>query len=367
MAASSPSNLTYVPSFDGLRALAVGLVMLVHYRAVFLGGWIGVPLFFVLSGFLITRILYNAKETTPNLKAYLKAFWIRRALRIFPLSMGFMLLCEILWLFTSAPKTWLVARPWLLTYTLNFGHMFNIVPISDVYTHFWSLAVEEQFYLIWPFVVWFLDRAALRIVVISILLLAPLLRFIFVETGTFTAEQLYFFTPTLLDSFAVGAALVLFDFRWIRKVRWWLIIVVGVTLLSGMIANWYQGWHFTLWCLGYPYNMPAHLQYVWGYSLLYCSAGLLVLGCLRNELNFFSNKLLVDIGKISYGIYIIHRPVFRVIVAIEPFIKTYLGMTLGRIFCFALFVVASLLLAKLSFRYFETPFLRLKSRFKYAT
>ena len=353
------------PSLDGLRALAVGLVMLVHYRAIFLGGWIGVPLFFVLSGFLITRILLNAKETAPDIKSFLKTFWIRRSLRIFPLSIAFFLLCEVMWWFTAIPKTWPVARLWLFTYTLNFGHMFNLVPISDVYTHFWSLAVEEQFYLVWPFIIWFLSRRILRIVVISILIAAPMLRWLFVETGTFSAEQLYFFTPTLLDSFAAGAAIVLFDLQWIRHIRWWLAIVTSITILAGMAANWYQGIHFVLWCMGYPYNMPAHFQYVWGYSLLDITAVLLIVGCLRDELKLFSNKILVTIGKISYGLYIIHRPVFRVVTAIEPWLKVHVGVNFARVICLIFFLFTSLLLAKLSFRYFETPFLRLKSRFIY--
>jgi peptidoglycan/LPS O-acetylase OafA/YrhL len=367
MNVNSSSTSNYVPSLDGLRALAVALVMAVHYKTKFGGGWIGVPLFFVLSGFLITRILLEAKESACGLGDFLRVFWVRRALRIFPLFLAFMFLGEFLWWATSVPVTWPVARPWLYTYMLNFGHMFNIVPISDVYTHFWSLAVEEQFYLLWPFVIWFTSRKLLRFSTIVLLIGAPVCRILLVEGGIYSADQLYFFTPTLLDSFAAGAAIALFDFQWIRNIRWWVLIGALLTIAAGMSANWYQGVRFVLWCMGYPYNMPAHLQYVWGYSFLNITAALLVLGCLRGELNFFANKVLVNVGKISYGIYIIHRPVFRVVEVVEPWIKLHFGRVATQLICMFLFLAASFILAKLSYHYFELPFLKLKARFSFGS
>ncbi|MES1195775.1 MAG: acyltransferase [Steroidobacter sp.] len=355
-----------IAALDGVRALAVALVMAVHYHEKFGGGWIGVQLFFVLSGFLITRILLNAKTTAAGMPDFLKVFWIRRALRIFPLYVLFLLIGETLWWMTASPVTWPVARPWLWTYSLNFGHMLGLVPISDVYSHFWSLAVEEQFYLLWPLLIWFLSRKALGYLVICILLFAPMLRYALVESGVVTTYQLYFLTPTLFDAFATGAALVLFDWQWIKQVRWWLLGMVSVTIMAGMLANLQDGLHFSLWSLGYPYFMPHALQYAWGYTLLNITAALLLLACMRNELAVFSNRHVAGLGKISYGIYIIHRPVYRMITAAQPHLAGHIAPLLLHALNVLFFVAGTLLMAKLSYRYFETPFLRLKRYFEYS-
>ncbi|HEX2585958.1 MAG TPA: acyltransferase [Steroidobacteraceae bacterium] len=356
---------SYVPSLDGLRALAVALVMAVHYHEEFGGGWVGVQLFFVLSGFLITRILLDAKSTATSLGGFLKAFWIRRALRIFPLFFAFMLVVEIFWQLASVPQTWPTARPWLLTYTLNFGHMFYFVPISDVYSHFWSLAVEEQFYLVWPFVIWFLSISALRVVVIFLLIATPLTRWWLVKTGIVEPYQLYFLTPTLLDSFAAGAALVLFDLQWIRNVRGWLFGTLAVTLLSGLLVNLHQGFHFALWSLGYPYFMQRAFQYAWGYTLLNLSAAILILACVRGASGIFANSMLVRLGKVSYGIYVIHRPLYKLITLAQPWLVEHFALMIARIISGGVFIFGSVLLAFLSYRFLETPFLKLKSNFRY--
>jgi len=362
---TSSRAIPYVRSLDGLRALAVALVMAVHYHEKLGGGWVGVQLFFVLSGFLITRILLDAKATATSLGAFLKAFWIRRVLRIFPLFFAFMILGEIFWQLTSLPQTWPTARPWLLTYTLNFGHMLHLVPISDVYSHFWSLAVEEQFYLLWPFVIWFLGRSALRAVIIVLMIATPLVRWGLVQTGLSDTYQLYFLTPTLLDSFAAGAALVLFDLQWIRHGRWWVLGALAITLISGISVNLQQGWHFALWSLGYPYFMPSAFQYAWGYTLLNITAALLVFACTQNAFNVFSNRVLVQLGKVSYGIYVIHRPVYRLVEAIQPRLVEHLPSIMVHITSLSIFVIGSALLALISYRYLETPFLKLKVRFRY--
>lgn len=359
------SKLDNITALDGVRALAVALVMAVHYHEQFGGGWIGVQLFFVLSGFLITRILLNAKSEAAGIGAYLKVFWARRVLRIFPLYIAFLLVGEVLWHFTAVPQTWPVARPWLWTYLLNFGHMLGLVPISDVYSHFWSLAVEEQFYLLWPFVIWFSSDRVLRALVVAMLALMPLVRVLLVHFNVVTTFQLYFFTPTLMDGFAAGAALVLFDLQWMQRVRWWAVGGAVVTIALGVLVNVQNGVHFAIWSLGYPYFMANDLQYAWGYTLLNLTAALLILACVRGEASLFANRYLTAFGKISYGVYIIHRPVYRVITALTPHLAAYLPSLVLRGLNVIVFVAGSTLLAFLSYRYFETPFLKLKRHFMY--
>jgi len=362
--ATTDSRINII-ALDGVRALAVLLVMAVHYHERFGGGWVGVQIFFVLSGFLITRILVNAKETASGLTSYLKVFWIRRALRIFPLYVLFLLIGELMWWFTAAPVTWPTARPWLWTYTLNFGHMFGMVPISDVYSHFWSLAVEEQFYVLWPFLIWFLGRKTLRYLIIAMLLITPILRYAVVAANVLDTSQLYFFTPTLMDAFAAGAALVLFDLSWIKQVRWWLAGAVLTTVAAGMLANLGMGLHFSVWSLGYPYFMPNAFEYVWGYTMLNVTSALLLLACIQDQVGLFANRYVAGLGKISYGVYIVHRPMYRIVVALQSNLATHLRPSVASLVSVVVFLVGSITLAWISFWFFENPLLKLKRYFSY--
>ncbi len=349
--------MQYIRSLDGLRALAILLVMSVHYHQKFGGGWMGVELFFVISGYLITRILLAARNNS-NFGQFLGRFYVRRTLRIFPLYFGFVALLAIASVCLNLPPNWHQVRPWLLTYTLNFGHMFHYVPVDDLYSHFWSLAVEEQFYLVWPFIVWSLSRTALRHTVVAILLLAPLLRAFMVAQGA-QPEQLYFFTPCQMDAFAAGAALTLFDVRIARP----LPVLLGVgtlTIVLGVLANWQFNPKYALATAGYPYYMPHYLQYAWGYSLLNVCGALAILTCLQDGLRWLEWPALVHIGQISYGLYVFHRPVVGLLDRYA--LQLPLSGVLMQMMNVLLYAGISYMLALLSYRYFETPFLRLKER-----
>jgi peptidoglycan/LPS O-acetylase OafA/YrhL len=258
------------------------------------------------------------------------------------------------------PANWAAVRPWLLTYTLNFAHMFERVPVDDMYTHFWSLAVEEQFYLVWPFVVWSLSRVALQRTVLCILMLAPILRAFMVAHGAQPA-QLYFFTPCQMDAFAAGAAVAVFNVRVPNPLRS-LLLVGAVTVLAGVVANWAFNYKFAIASGGYPYYMPHYLQYVWGYSLLNVCAALTIVGCLQGAFPWLSAPWLVHIGRISYGIYVFHRPVIGMLDRfVAPQLQT--GNRMGMLVIPALYVGISYALAWLSFNLFEVQFLKLKDRF----
>src|SRR5688572_5325775 len=184
-------SLYYIRSLDGIRALAVFLVILFHWKLPLLHlefGWSGVSIFFVLSGYLITRILINSKQTT--LGHYLKVFYVKRTLRIFPLYYGyliafglFLVLVKVFSLpgFTrdilSIKSEFLL----LLTYTYNFSQLLHLLGEhvqrgSMFIGHLWSLSVEEQFYLIFPFVVYFCSTKSLRYILLAIVVLCPILR-----------------------------------------------------------------------------------------------------------------------------------------------------------------------------------------------
>jgi hypothetical protein len=211
----------HLPELDGVRGAAIAMVMALHFvnngitptnlleraavKVTNYGLW-GVDLFFVLSGFLITGILVESK----NARGYFRNFFVRRALRIFPLYYGTLLI-----LLALASTASLVAlepellelrdlSPWLWPYLTNVylgPHTDFSIPYVS---HFWSLAIEEHFYLVWPFAIWFLPhRAAMRACVV-LGAVALLLRIAF---ATFAPDQLYasVLTPTRIDSLCAGA------------------------------------------------------------------------------------------------------------------------------------------------------------------
>ena len=169
---------THLPGLDGLRGTAIIAVLLCHYTllmpkdrllpGLLENGWAGVDLFFVLSGFLITGILFDAR----NRQHFFRNFYLRRILRIFPLYYAFLvILCIVLLMLHPRDGTqdlW-HAQPWLWTYTVNIwlAHQQTWTAWTDMIGPLWSLSVEEQFYLVWPLVVFSLSqRHLMRVCVV---------------------------------------------------------------------------------------------------------------------------------------------------------------------------------------------------------
>ena len=202
----------HIDSLDGVRAIAVLLVIAFHFWLLLDGpkGWVGriapwgqtgVPLFFVLSGFLITGILLDSKSTVH----YFKNFFARRSLRILPLYYAtltvFYLILPLAGLRVWAP----ISRQfWYWVYLQNIPLTFHWPEEGP--THFWSLAVEEHYYLIWPFLVRHLDRGRLLKVLAAAIAISVLVRIPMMYAG----DELFYFTVCRLDGLAVGSALAIF-------------------------------------------------------------------------------------------------------------------------------------------------------------
>ena len=200
---------------DGIRCLAMILVIGIHFR-LFWFGWVGLQLFFVLSGFLITRILIDHADETP--RDYFLKFYARRALRIFPAFYAFIIAFLLIsWLIDAAPRT---TQYWEYAST----YIYNIVVALDnekhrfFIGHFWSLCVEEQFYLVWPLIIYFTPRRHLKPAMIGIILLAPLCRYLtyyhwswFDNSGWLPAT--YLLPTSHMDAFAMGALLAIHPFK----------------------------------------------------------------------------------------------------------------------------------------------------------
>lgn len=359
-----------VKALDGLRGLAILLVMLFH-TGLLDAGWMGVNLFFVLSGYLITQVLLPWTER--DLGFYLKRFWWRRSLRIFPLFYTFIGIVVVIFLFTGLPHNTLTELPYLLTYSINFRGLFTLHRDSEFFNFIWSLCVEEQFYLVWPLVVFFFRKKNLGRIALAILILSPLLRF---GLGEYWAEAhgnrlgvggaMYILPFTQLDGFMIGAFLAIAGDRvprnWIKP---WFFLSLFAFAVSGAIC------YFALreknsdlhWSsLGFPIASWALWMYVWLYTLLASLFGSMVAWLTRLETGMFSNVFswapLRFLGKISYGLYLIHLPLNRIIGMKFPLPDTYAG----RLLYFIPFAALSILIAWISFQFFESRFLKMKDR-----
>jgi peptidoglycan/LPS O-acetylase OafA/YrhL len=371
----------HMPGLDGLRGLAILMVMVVHFGggiahgasgadrwvSRFMGaGWIGVDLFFVLSGFLITGILYDTKGTP----GCLRNFYARRVLRIFPLYYGALLVLLVglpLIGRGSMPGVEKVAQNqgWLWVYCSNFAAVF----IDDkVFTgglvqagHFWSLAVEEQFYLVWPLVVLLLRRETLMKVCAVVIVAVVGLRIGLVARGF---ERIYFFTPGRLDVLMAGALLSL-TLRGGRAVETlvpmgrWIFAACGTALAAIWLVRGLES-----------YDWPMTTV---GYTLLagfFAAAIILVLAApqssWRNKI--FSGRALGFFGKYSYGLYVFHS-------ALEPTFRRYFSVNLlvdhvfhhywpARFAYMTMAMGISVLAAWLSWHVYEKQFLKFKRFFE---
>jgi peptidoglycan/LPS O-acetylase OafA/YrhL len=302
----STGNAEYMPQLDTLRAVAVFAVMIHHFfpaerlpdpwAGLPWGQW-GVQLFFVLSGFLITGILLRAKlgierQEIGSLFA-LRQFYIRRFLRIMPIYY----LVVVLGIIFNFETTREITVP-LLTHTLNF-HMAYEGVYDKVYAHFWSLNVEEHFYLVWPWLVTFLPRRSLIILLLTVVLMAPLCRIELYEAWGSPAG--FILTPSSLDVLSMGALLAfarerfgtegLFYQRGLPCVAIIGLVLVTLVKLPLTIFSWQL--------VDYLWGLGAGLLFF--FIVAHASKG--VDGALGWLLNFPGLRY---IGKLSYGIYLYH-------------------------------------------------------------
>jgi peptidoglycan/LPS O-acetylase OafA/YrhL len=347
----------YLPSLDNLRALAVGMVVVFHvgqgrvgsphdvfgrvlFRATELGGW-GVDLFFVLSGFLITRILLE----TRGKPGYFRSFYARRVLRIFPLYYLYLVLLAVALALIPVAQ---VARdafergwPWYALYLTNIKLVYSYDLDPGSVQHLWSLAVEEHFYLLWPAVVALVPPRMLLPLVLGAIVLVAAGRVLWLARGA-DPFAVHVLTWTRLDALLIGAALAIvrLDPTVSQRLERTAPLLAGGALAGAFVSG------------------PA-LRYT--FVAVMCAA--VLARCVatderRRSLPMRRSSVLGRIGVISYGIYVFH---FFFVLTLTPHMRDMFGFqTIG--FCIALFVVAfpTWVCAELSFRWVESPALALK-------
>ena len=355
-AAQDPGHLVQL---DGLRAIAVMLVLFAHFipgnflfRAPL--GEAGVMIFFVLSGYLITRILLRARRLVDDgqqSRAYtLRQFFARRTIRIFPLYYLVTLLMLGLDIANGRP-----AAAWLLTYTTNFAMSFYPDLVPGRYSHFWTLAIEEQFYLVWPLLIVFTPSRWLTTAVSA----AVAASFTCVVLGLSGVGPLGPLPHLFVYVLGAGALLAITEERgWPMKV----LLVMGVAGFLSFATSWAaEASHGRLptWMgESHVHNAGATLAAVW-----------LVAGAARG-FNGPAARLLTCrparyIGQISYGIYIIHMFVPPLMAKLPlPFFQNYGDMDPLRSATVRLtWMAVSILLAAIVFQVFERPVNGLKRHF----
>jgi peptidoglycan/LPS O-acetylase OafA/YrhL len=297
---------SYYPALDGLRGFAI-LAVLFHHNFDFLPmprfGWLGVDLFFVLSGFLITDILLRTKEQ----KNFLTNFFIRRVLRIFPLYYGiivsFFILAPLAREFRDQYSYCYIHRGMLWIPLQNLLQIISPRPNSNtVFDHFWSLSVEEQFYLFWPFMIVLCKRNKQLIWFVSFVLFGFILfrLFSFLHFGSgMMFYQLQF--RTRIDGLCIGSLIAIWRNISVKTVRKKLVVLSTIILSLHAIA-------FIL--SKTELNLP-HFSIV-GYSTMGVFFGWILVVIIENRNKpskiLFENKAIKGLGKISYGLYVYHWP-----------------------------------------------------------
>ncbi len=375
-----------IPALDGIRGLALIQVLLIHFAIlnevpdstvldkfvaqVFDAGWIAMDSFFVLSGFLITGILYDAK--TAGVRNYFRNFYARRSLRIFPAHYAYLLaLLVLLPLIMPAEKNAIHAIRqdwwWFAGYIGNVRIALDHGRRSDVFftSHLWSLSVEEQFYVIWPAFVLLLSRGRLMAVCFALTVIALAIRVGMVLAGV-NPWVTYTLTFGRMDALAIGALIALVvrhPADLVRLKRWvpWLaissaLVITIPALISGELYLWGD------WEIAVDHT---------ALSILY---GLLIFAAVSGPRGMLLDKLLgprflLRLGRYSYSMYLIHLSIAFFLFrhwSIGTHVPTVFGSHLPGVLVFAAVAfVPVYAIGWLSWNFLEGPALSLKRIFPY--
>jgi peptidoglycan/LPS O-acetylase OafA/YrhL len=363
MAVAHTQRRFYQPELDGLRFYAFLGVFICHtlpfdgafYRrfhlpipwlwgAIAKSGAAGVDLFFALSAFLITSILLREREETGGIS--LRRFYLRRILRIWPLY--FLLIAVGVVLAHTMAKQ---SLPWYYVagYLLFVGNWVHAVfgRPESICSPLWTVSIEEQFYLIWPLLMKMLRRRGMIVAAIVTFLLATVCRLGFMLAGS-SGGFIYYGSVSRCDSLALGILLALFADRLprlTRRVRW--------LLLAGGLLGWVAS---SAWLNEQP--GPVDIRMVLGRLIVSLAAGAILYACLHSHSKLVRGEWVVRLGKISYGLYMLHLT--GILIMLSLFHPVWGWQLLATK---ALGFVMTVMLAMASYRWVESPFLHLKDKF----
>jgi len=360
----------HMPQLDGLRAFAAMAVLLFHFlgpknviNKILPWGGLGVHLFFVLSGFLITGILLRCKVQVESGNATtgreLRIFYLRRGLRIFPI---YYLTLAVVW-FADLPFA-RETHGWNLCYGSNFLIARNEAWIGSM-SHFWSLSVEEQFYLIWPITVLLTPRVHLEKIFVLAVIIAPISRIVWLALDG--SPWGIVLPNACLDTLGMGALLALYcdpksgdaqKQARLTQLGFWAGVLGLITLQAVAICG--AGTRFVAeleQSCTLLFSAVSGLLFVWIVDR--CAAGKSAAWCRR----ILCNPIISYLGKISYGIYLFHAfiPVAWKMLPQWTGVNIELNSTQKSL----IFIALTIALASLSWHLYECPINRLKKYFEY--
>lgn len=350
----------YYNQINGIRFIAVIFVIFHHtigneIEKIFNFGFFGVNLFFVLSGFLISEKLILEKLKGTSDKVIIKNFFFRRLLRIFPLYFLYLIICYII-----VPNEFSHYTFWLITFSTNFWITLNNELTFWYLTHLWSIALEEQFYLFWPFIIIFIPIRKLIYFFLVVICFAVIFRWY--STLHFNNFKLYNYTMlhTNLDSLGIGALLAYFkqfNIKLLYKIlnnKTFFLLILIILLLNYKLDNLLSKEIFN--------------------KLLVAILSFYIIG--KASLNIFSsflkkflqNKIIEYLGKISFGIYIYHILVWgefgpKIISIWNTIMNDDTNSLTRKLIVFTSVSLFTFLIASFSFEFFEKKFLVYKNKF----
>lgn len=367
----SERNLpAHVVALDGIRGVAVMLVFISHFHLIlspdppfrevtpwhfinrtFDAGFLGVDIFFVLSGFLITSLLL--KERSSDQSGMLSRFYKRRALRLLPALYALLIVDFFVSRWENFPSDIQWRTTWhALLYLNNWNIVWNFGATQNDLGHLWSLAIEEQFYLIWPLTIWLLTKLKIPSKMLIPLILFASLVVMFHRTSLWNNGVswlfLYVRTDTRVDSLLIGASFA-YVYRYSR--------------VPSKILNWaatlcFAGLIYIKYRYGSPPRQPLQpFLFQEGFTVIAVLAGTIILAAAEGS--WFANRVLISrpltiIGKVSYGLYLWHLPVFVVFGRHVTSGSRPLRLLIG--------IILASVVTSLSWFLIEKPFLNLKDK-----
>lgn len=375
MSQAAPGD-TRIAEIDGLRAVAMTMVVAQHCGLMPFG-WTGVWLFFVISGFVITRTLMAEAADSRTASQRYRHFMLRRFFRIVPVYALYLAVAGLS-LFLSGGRSGFADLPYLISFTYNWQMIYNFSPVADRFApfgHLWTLSVEEQFYIFYPLLFLFVPARFFRPVLLTLVVLGPLIRLVTTltlqaagRTGDDLAFGVYASSLCQFDAFVIGALIA----SWERELK--TRLKLADTLLKAAIALGI-GYAAVIAAINvsgggrgidivrniYSGTIAGYGREVFTYVVVDVAAAALVVAALAGHwlLKPFGSPRLAWVGSISYGAYLFHALIIWLLIVPLRSISTGLS---GRILLFVTAWTLTVAIAWLSYAYFEKPLMRFGRR-----
>lgn len=352
---SDKSSFIYYDSIDVLRFLLVSIVIAAHT-----GFWgpydiarVAVKCFFVISGFLITERLIKQKDNIVDLNSLFyqySTFAIKRIFRIFPIYYLCLIFVKI---FSAYSFDWATLIKWDFSYLGNF-HVLHIKSWPGMYSHLWTLGIEEQFYIFWPFLIFFTPTTLLIYLCIGIISIGLFTRAFF-DFMAFENHALWshVFTLSVIDLFGIGALLSLFYVK-LLKIKRSKIGLISFVIICFLIVTYY-----------FAYNNVSHpdfffLPFVVG---LLSATSILILMLFNEKFTSPVWSPFKYFGKISYGIYLYHNFIIGFLVELFDKLDRRYGVKYPQGFVlFILVLILSIIVSHYSWKIIESPMNSMKEK-----